>query len=609
MFGRRSVLTNANVFNNFGDFTSIAGAASPDRQTLVENTPYTLTYTIERLTDTTTRLSVSVTGGALSGLNYSATESSPTPSTSFDYFAFRIGGTNFTKQITFTELLVQYTPAAPVIVSQPQLSSLTVQVGSNVTMAVGASGNSVAYEWYKDGSAISGNSTATTAILNLLNVRTPDAGNYTAQVTNAGGTAVSNPVALRVSITPVPPPPAVISQPADTTVTLGNSASFAVAATGQGLFYQWLKNGILIPNATSARLTFSNAQVGDSASYYAVVSNSSGSIASRSSALLVVSGMTAVSVSPYPNQDALCPDSPLLMQFDQAPRVGKTGKIRVYNSQRAVVETIDMAASPQTLLVGGTPFSYLPVMVSGNGATIQLHQPLPYGDSYSVTVDPGVLTDTSGAPYGGLSDINLWHFATRNNGPSPGTTTLTVDAETAGDFCTVQGAIDFVSTNNTQPTTISVRPGTYTGIVYVPASKPFITVRGDDRDSTVIQYPNNNSLNPSTVGRALFGDDAADFTLENITLRNTTPHGGSQAESFRSNANRVLLNRVSLYSFQDTLLMQGAGFVTDSFIEGDVDFMWGTGPAFIQNSELKAATSGGYTRRSGTRHRKRGVCS
>lgn len=40
--------------------------------------------------------------------------------------------------------------------------------------------------------------------------------------------------------------------------------------------------------------------------------------------------------------------------------------------------------------------------------------------------------------------------------------------------------------------------------------------------------------------------------------------------------------------------MQGAGFVTDSFIEGDVDFMWGTGPVFIQNSELKAATSGGY---------------
>ncbi len=169
-----------------------------------------------------------------------------------------------------------------------------------------------------------------------------------------------------------------------------------------------------------------------------------------------------------------------------------------------------------------------------------------------------------------------------------------VDADSLGNFCTVQGAIDSVPANNTQPTTITVHQGTYTGIVYVPSSKPFITVRGEDRDNTVIQYPNNNSLNPSTVGRALFGDDAADFTLENITLRNTTPHGGSQAESFRSNANRVLLNRVNLYSYQDTLLMQGAGFVTHSFIEGDVDFIWGTGPAFIQNSELKAATSGGY---------------
>ena len=36
-------------------------------------------------------------------LNYSALESSATPNTSFDYFAFRIGGTNFTSKISFTE--------------------------------------------------------------------------------------------------------------------------------------------------------------------------------------------------------------------------------------------------------------------------------------------------------------------------------------------------------------------------------------------------------------------------------------------------------------------------------------------------------------------------
>jgi pectin methylesterase-like acyl-CoA thioesterase len=91
----------------------------------------------------------------------------------------------------------------------------------------------------------------------------------------------------------------------------------------------------------------------------------------------------------------------------------------------------------------------------------------------------------------------------------------------------------------------------------------------------------------------MFGVDGNDFSLENITLQNTTPKGGSQAEAFRGNALRVVLNRVNLKSFQDTLLLQSTGtnnmggFVTDSYIEGDVDFMWGTGAVFFQNCELK----------------------
>ncbi len=424
VFGRRTVLSAANVFNDFGNFATISGGDSPDRQILTDGASYTLTYTVERLTDTTTRLSTNVTGGTLSALAYSAVESSSTPATSFDYFAFRIGGTNFTKQITFTELLVQYTPSAPAITSQPQPSSLTLQVGSTVTMAVGANGNSVLYQWQKDGKPISGNDSATTAILKLSNVQLADAGTYTAQISNAGGTVTSNPVMLKVSTIAVPPPPAIARQPEDTTVTLGDSTTLTVSATGNGLFYQWFKNGVLIPNATSPQLAIQNAQTGDSALYYAVVSNSSGSIASATASLLVVSAMTATSVLPYPAQANLCPDTPLLIQFDQAPQVGKKGKLRVYNSRGIVVDTIDLAANPQALLVGGSQFSYLPILVSGNTATIQLHQQLPYGDSYSVTVDPGVFTDSSGAPYGGLSDVKLWHFAIRNALPGSGDSTV-----------------------------------------------------------------------------------------------------------------------------------------------------------------------------------------
>ena len=594
VIGRRTVLSNANVFNSFGDFSTIPGSGADGRQPLADNIPYTLTYTIERLTATDTRISASVTGGALSDLKYSAVETTSSPNTSFDYFAFRIGGTNFTNQITFMELLVQYFPAPPVITSQPQPASLTVQVGSKVTMAIGAGGNALIYQWQKDGKPVTANPSAATATLNLTNVQRSDAGSYTVVVTNAGGSETSNAVTLSVSDTPVPPPPSITTQPVNTTVTLGNTASLSVAAGGAGLFYQWFKNGALIPNATDAQLTIQNAQISDSASYSVVVSNSSGSISSAPATLLVLSAMSAVRFAPATGGKAACVDAPLAITFDQIPLAGNTGRIRVYNSHGTLVDTIDMAANPQSRVIGGNPYTYYPILVNGNTASIYFHQQLPYNDSYYVTMDPGAITGSTGAPFPGFSEVSRWIFATRAAGPSDGATALTVAADGSADFCTVQGAIDFVPANNTQPVTITVRAGTYTEIDYVASNKPFITVRGEDRDHTIIQYPNNNSINPSTASRAMFGVDASDFTLENITLWNTTPHGGSQAEAFRGNNQRILLNRVNLRSFQDTLLLQGAGFVTDSFIEGDVDFLWGVGSVYFQNCELKAATSGGY---------------
>ncbi len=303
--------------------------------------------------------------------------------------------------------------------------------------------------------------------------------------------------------------------------------------------------------------------------------------------------MASIGFRPWNQQTGICRDTALYIAFDQTPSVGKSGRVRIFNSKGDVVDTIDLGANPQTRTIGGAPFSYFPVIVTGNIAAIYPHQPLPYNDTYSITMDPGVLTDPSGAPFAGFPDTRFWSFSTQAAGPAAGTSSLTV-AYDGGDFCTVQGAIDFVPANNTQPVAITVRAGTYTEIIHVPANKPFLTVKGEDRDATVIQYANNNNLNPSVSSRSMFGVDASDFTLQDITLVNTTPHGGSQAEAFRGNGQRILLNRVNLKSFQDTLMLQGSGFVTNSYIEGDVDFMWGSGAVFFQNSELKALTSSGY---------------
>jgi pectin methylesterase-like acyl-CoA thioesterase len=600
---RRTTLTSGNVFNTAGDFTTIPGTGATVRQPLTNNTSYTLTYSIERLSATDTRLSVAVTGGTLNNLNFTSVESSGAPNTAFDYFGFRVASNAFAQKIKFTNWAIDYTAALPVITSQPQPTNLTVQVGSNVTMSVGASGNQLSYQWQRSGNPISSavNPSAITPTLNLNNVQLGDAGSYIAVVSNPSGNVQSNPVTLNVSTDPVPPPPGINTQPADTTVTVGNPAALSVVATGNNLFYQWFKNGILIPGATSASLNFANAQIGDAASYTVVVSNSSGSITSNPAKLLVVSAMSITNVSPNTGATDLCIDTPLRMTFNQAPKVGTTGRLQVHQDDGTIVDTIDMSLATQSRLNGAVSFNYFPIIVTGNTAAVYLHQKLAYDRTYFVTMEPGVITDAVGAPFVGITDPNQWAFSTKTSGPPPGTNALTVSGDGSGDFCTVQGAVDFVPAGNTNRTVINVHNGTYTEIVYIGSNKPFITVRGENRDQTVIQYANNNNFNPtSTTTRAMFGVDGNDFSLENITLQNTTPKGGSQAEAFRGNALRIVLNRVNLKSFQDTLLLQSpgansaGGFVTDSYIEGDVDFVWGNGSAYFQNCELKMVTSNGF---------------
>ncbi|TXS42076.1 hypothetical protein EAO72_15680, partial [Streptomyces sp. or43] len=58
------------------------------------------------------------------------------------------------------------------------------------------------------------------------------------------------------------------------------------------------------------------------------------------------------------------------------------------------------------------------------------------------------------------------------------------------------------------------------------------------------------------------------------------------------NGDRIVLDRVRVLSHQDSLRLQGRAYVADSYIEGDVDFLWGTGGVFVRDSELKALDLG-----------------
>ena len=83
--------------------------------------------------------------------------------------------------------------------------------------------------------------------------------------------------------------PTIINQSADQKVTAGQSATFSVVATGsEPLSYQWLKDGINIPGATSASYTTSPTTLFDHSSTYRVnVTNLAGSVMSNNATMTV----------------------------------------------------------------------------------------------------------------------------------------------------------------------------------------------------------------------------------------------------------------------------------------------------------------------------------
>ncbi|HWA10664.1 MAG TPA: pectinesterase family protein [Opitutaceae bacterium] len=324
---------------------------------------------------------------------------------------------------------------------------------------------------------------------------------------------------------------------------------------------------------------------------------------------------------PVSNSANICPDTPLRLTFASAPTLGASGKIQIFDAaSKAVVDTIDVSSPTATKTIGGLPdYKYYPVIITDNEAVIYpRNNILEYNKTYYVTIDPGVFK-VGADSYGGVSQPASWRFTTKREAPAAGTTDLTVDAEGSGDFCSVQGALDFIPDGNTTPTTILIREGTYNEIIFF-TNKHSITIQGEDRRRTIIAYANNANFNASGgnpfAGAAPNPSSAAprqggsiyrrgmilahrvnDLTIANITLRNTTPHGGSQAEALILNGTpeaHAVLRNVDLYSFQDTLQINGQAYINTCYIEGDVDFLWGTGPCFFEDCSIHSVRSNAY---------------
>ena len=330
--------------------------------------------------------------------------------------------------------------------------------------------------------------------------------------------------------------------------------------------------------------------------------------------------LVATAVFPANNTKNVCPDMPFRITFASAPIVGD-GEIQVLDASNDVlVETINVSVSIRSKSIGGLAnFNYYPIIINDHVASIYLSHALAYDKTYYVKIDPRAFKTAVGEAFAGFTDSKAWRFSTRAKPPLAGGKRITVAADGTGDFATVQGALDFVPEGNKTPITIFIRNGTYNEIIFF-TGKDNLTILGEDRKKTIIVYANNDRFNNNAGGnpfapgaplpgsvparsgavyrRGLFlAHRVTNLTIASLTLHNNTPQGGSQAEALILNGTpgaRAIITNVDLYSFQDTLQINGQAYVANCYIEGDVDFMWGTGPSFFENCELKSLRSNGY---------------
>ena len=154
--------------------------------------------------------------------------------------------------------------------------------------------------------------------------------------------------------------PSITAQPANTTVTVGQTASFSVGASGTSpLTYQWRKNAANISGATASSYLTPATTTGDNgAKFDVVVSNPDGSMTSSAAVLTVnATGATLQSIAVTPASPSIGIGNTLQLTatgtYSDNSTKNITGSV-TWASSNTLFATIDMTSGLATGVAVGT---------------------------------------------------------------------------------------------------------------------------------------------------------------------------------------------------------------------------------------------------------------
>ncbi|XP_065864152.1 probable pectinesterase 53 [Euphorbia lathyris] len=177
--------------------------------------------------------------------------------------------------------------------------------------------------------------------------------------------------------------------------------------------------------------------------------------------------------------------------------------------------------------------------------------------------------------------------------------TITVCQNGTANFKTIGEAINSIPSHNVRRVIIAIRPGVYREKLSISKVLPFVTFLGDSSDPPLITGNDTASVFGKdgkalkTFQSATVAVDANYFVAINIKFENTAPHEigtvGGQGVALRISGSKAAFYNCSFYGNQDTLYdHKGLHYFNNCFIQGSVDFIFGSGRSLYENCHLNS---------------------
>ncbi len=163
-------------------------------------------------------------------------------------------------------------PCTITVVLRPKLTlepnNLDICPGTNGALTMTATGTSLTYQWYRNGMPLSG---AVSPTLSFTNYDKSNDGQYYCIATSGAPNPANCQVTTQtrtVRVTGFTGPSVTASPDSVMDACVGTNMTLVSEFSGNGLTFQWFKNGVAIPGAASNSLTIQNLKTSDAGVYF-----------------------------------------------------------------------------------------------------------------------------------------------------------------------------------------------------------------------------------------------------------------------------------------------------------------------------------------------------